>query len=266
MKTTAKISLLVPLLIIQFLACKKKPEIPPVQVSTCKLVNFTYTTPANRNTDFSGQVNYNSVGNPISVIVSPVQTGNTHALFLYDKYNRLTDYIASYGNNTDPANLPASFLFEFWTRYVYADDNPASLPIRDTFRTVGQYTNGVFVFGSLMTIETNTYDAQNRIVQVTSSGNIMTRTYAYDANGNLVLPGVTYDNKKNFRQGNKVFMLIDRNYSKNNPLTAAQYNSEGYPTVFPPAPAIGVHDSFIRRGMNFKTMDYACSVGTAGAQ
>jgi dipeptidyl aminopeptidase/acylaminoacyl peptidase len=261
MKTSSRIVILLSLFTVYLTACKKGPDVPMPETS-CKILNFTYTSPANP-ANYIGTVSYNGDGNPASVVIAPVTTGNPHALFIYDKNKRLTDYIGSYGNNTDPSNLPGLFLFEYWVRYAYADNNPASLPIGDTVRTLGQAINGVISFASQTTIESFVYDAEKRIVSISATGTFPTPTvtFTYDANGNLVLPNTTYDAKKNFRQTNKVWMLIDRNYSRNNPFVATQYNAEGFPTLFPAAPSTGALSNFLRRSMNFKTMEYDCGIG-----
>jgi hypothetical protein len=55
-------------------------------------------------------------------------------------------------------------------------------------------------------------------------------TYNYDANGNLVKPGVTYTNKTSMLQTNKTLMFISRDYSVNAPAGfATQFNSNKLP-------------------------------------
>jgi hypothetical protein len=53
--------------------------------------------------------------------------------------------------------------------------------------------------------------------------------FEYDGNGNLVTPGVVYDNKINFHRTNKIWMFLDRDYSINNPFAAETYNSNHLP-------------------------------------
>ena len=58
----------------------------------------------------------------------------------------------------------------------------------------------------------------------------VTLYYSYDANGNLVKPGVSYSNKTNIRQISKVWMFLDRDYRINSPNGAAsQYNQHKLP-------------------------------------
>ena len=54
--------------------------------------------------------------------------------------------------------------------------------------------------------------------------------YQYDGKGNLILPGVTYTSKPNIRRLNKIFMLMDRNYSENTAANESdQFNEVGLP-------------------------------------
>jgi hypothetical protein len=101
-------------------------------------------------------------------------------------------------------------------------------------------------------IEQYTYDAKGRITQIKSQ--TYTLTYNYDANGNLVLPNVVYDNKISFRRTNKLWMLLDRDYSENNPFTATTYNDKDLPTIIP-----NKYTSFMHRGLNLAAIDYSCN-------
>ena len=256
MKRTPKHLTSILLLIIQLIACEKKPVVvPPVQEGVCQITQMTYNVYNLSTTPSTATFKYNSMGKPVSVHVSNVSVGNPHVLFLYDKYNRLTDYIGTYGSNTDPANMPAEFLYEFWIRYAYVDQNPSSLPVGDTSRFNGFYKdekiNSIAIStGNLL------YDSQGRL---TTGGR------RYDANGNLINPSATYDNKTNFRQTNKVWMFIDNNYSVNNAYTALTYNNAELPTTFPnPVPPRVYQDDFLHRQMNISTMKYSCSIVPSG--
>ena len=261
MKATLNILTAIVFCIIQITACQKKTVTPPVEAELCKITHM--------NTDHGGGTfTYNAYGNPRNIIMDRTGTGNPHMTFLYDKYNRLTDHIGTYvllpdsiGTYSDLSKSQASFIFEFWYRYTYADENASSLPIADTARYVGGYSAGKFGIVSQTFPEIFVYDSQKRIAQVITVNSVFARTYNYDANGNLIRPNVTYDNKKNWRLTNKVWMLIDRNFSKNNPFIATAYNSEGYPTVFPdPASSPTLIDNFWPRQRGIYTMDYSCSM------
>ncbi len=256
------------LLIIQVTACQKKPVIvPPVKAAVCQIkqviwrINTTYPID-------TAKFTYNNFGNPVSALVSQSRTGNPHIWFRYDQYNRLTDYIGTYtfSDVPDPLNTPAVVEFEFWFRYVYADLNPSSMPVSDTFRSMGYYVDGQFLNVNGMYIDHLDYDSQNRIIKLNRivSGVDRSETYSYDVNGNLILPNVMYDNQKNYRRTNKVWMLIDRNFSKNNPFNAITYNDAGFPTTFSAPTSRGFHDIFMNREMPMLRMDYSCSMVQSG--
>jgi len=256
MKLTLNAATLVLFVIIQMTACRKKDVTPPPEPEKCLITGMTYTTELLKDRTVTATFSYNDAGNPVSVIVSNVGTANPHALFLYDQYNRLTDYIAPYSAITNPANMPSTFLFEYWVRYVYADQNPSSMPVGDTLRVLGRYTEGKFEFNSTV-IETLAYDSQGRII----------RSEGYDANGNLIMPRMNYDNRKNYRLTNKVWMLIDKNFSVNNPFTAITYNAAGYPVTFPePPPPFFSNDIFLRRSLKILTMTYSCTAAKGGSK
>ena len=61
--------------------------------------------------------------------------------------------------------------------------------------------------------------------------------YQYDERGNLINPfpsgdPVTYDDKISFRRTNKIWMLIERNYSLNNVTGVSNYNEHSLPLSF----------------------------------
>lgn len=267
-KSLNKITLIL-LVIIQLAACQKKCVIvPPMGEDVCQIRQVVYTTTLSSGID-TAKITYNKFGNPVSALVSQTRTLNPHVWFRYDQYNRLTDCIGAYPYNDapDPLNTPAVISFEYWYRYVYADQNPSSMPVSDTLRTMGYYVDGQFLSFSNMRFEHFEYDSQNRIIQVNSSLQGFSQTYSYDANGNLIRPGLVYDNKKNFRQTNKVWMFIDRDFSKNNPYTAITYNNAGFPTKFadPNMPSLSFN-YFLLRQMTIFTLDYSCSIMPKGKQ
>ena len=161
---------------------------------------------------------YNALGNPVKINVTHVGTGNPNYVFTYDAMNRLSRYIGVYNNGS----------FENWVKYVYGADGRVS---HDTTFTFGAYNGGAFPGGYWgHRINRYTYDAAGRISRVDteqllpSPGSISSRTYNYDAAGNLIKPATVYDDKINFHRTHKVWQLIDRDYSQNNPLTAVAYN------------------------------------------
>ncbi|MGB8193538.1 MAG: hypothetical protein WCF67_16525 [Chitinophagaceae bacterium] len=204
-------------------SCKK--DMDDKQIKHCDIVQVKGKFP---NTDTNYYVfKYNHKGDPAEIITSRVGTGSPNHEFRYDKKQRLTDYIGPYNNGG----------FEFWHEYGY--DNKDRI-VKDTlyiFGLYGEEPSGYVDF--LKRIITYEYDSKNRIIKMTDafadgSGLVAIITYTYDNRGNLVRPGITYDNNVNFHRTHPVWMFIDQEFSANNPIQALSYNSEGLPTAFSP--------------------------------
>ena len=100
---------------------------------------------------------YNSHGNPTSVNVTNVATGNPNYVFKYDAWHRLSQFIGVYNNGK----------FENWKKFTYGAVNRV---IVDTTFTFGDYNGGAFPSNYFSKIINHYfYDAQGRIIQVTSS-------------------------------------------------------------------------------------------------
>ncbi len=166
-------------------------------------------------------ISYNSKGDPTSIVQTKPGTGHPNAIFRYDKKRRLTDYIGVFEDGG----------FEFWHRYVY-DKNDRI--IGDTSYFFGGMTDGEpewYMDGAFVDYE---YDQKGRIVHTSqdwfsSPGMPLDIYYSYDGNGNLVVPGVVYDDKVCIHRTNRVWMFIDRNYSENNAY-ATSWTADGLPT------------------------------------
>jgi len=80
-------------------------------------------------------------------------------------------------------------------------------------------------------------------------------SYQYDASGNLVRPGVTYDDKVRIYRTNDIWMFLMRDYSKNNAVVANEYNAAGYPTfVNNSSTPFGIMGADLR----FARINYGC--------
>ena len=163
---------------------------------------------------------YDEYENPVAITVPRIGTGTTYRTFRYDSWHRLREYIGSYGNGG----------FQFWHQYGYDQSGRIGY---DTVYILGGIVNdqpGPSFEKRTSEIE---YDNHNRISRVTthsSFGGTSVSNYGYDAAGNLIRPGVTYDSKTNFQRTNDIWMFLARDYSMNNPVVAEQYNAAGYPT------------------------------------
>lgn len=180
---------------------------------------------------------YNRFGDPVTVKNTAVATGNPNSFFKYDGRERLTDYIRPYDNEA----------FETWTKYVY---NSRDQVIRDTQWIFGQFVDSVpspspFPYTGVW-IRHYTYDALNRIASRMDSiigpgTQVYTyppRLFEYDQNGNLIVPGATYDSHLNWLRTNRIWMFIYDNYSINNNFQATAYSAHDLPLTFP-APDYG---------------------------
>jgi len=207
---------------------------------------------------------YNEAGDPVETRLMNGPFGHTNH-FRYDKKGRLTDILF-----TDPGQ---TFVY-IWDRYSY----PSPRMIIDS---AYQYQGSVN--------DPNPPNDPDKVVKITkiqldemgrpiryftyySDPNIpwSDNELSYDKNGNLVRPGVTYDDKINIYQTNRVWQLMNGDYSRNNPTaggvnglprTPAAYNKFGLPTKF-----LG---SAIRIfGDSFDTMrvTYSCDVPEGAAK
>jgi len=187
---------------------------------------------------------YNRDGSPSRAVRRHPIEGASDWVFSYDRQGRLIqafpvqgEYTISNGKVSGSGLFVRLYTYDLWNR------------IRtDTFYTGPTFVNGVMIShhgaGSFSTME---YDSKDRISKETlfdlndpglppvPAG---VKNYTYDANGNLVHPGVTvvYDNKVNMNRTNKVWMFFNRDYSVNNPFTAEAYNATGLPTKIRPLP------------------------------
>ncbi|HYE56482.1 MAG TPA: hypothetical protein VD996_16650 [Chitinophagaceae bacterium] len=238
-------------LCIVFSACEKVLEYldenPTADIKYCNITKFT------ENSGPSGSriatFTYNVWGNPTKITVTNVGTGNPNRIFKYDSYNRLKEYRGEYTNGN----------YEYWYRYDYDPTN--NRIVSDT----------VYIFGAITPEPTTyfdrrvthyTYDAQGRITQTSTVSTVfpgppVVQNYTYDAAGNKVVPGITYDSKVNLHRTNKVWMFLDRDYSLNNPLTADSYNLHGLPLSIT-LPAESPLRGFIGFYLNDSDIEYKC--------
>jgi hypothetical protein len=194
----------------------------------CIIEMITTSTPY---ADFTATFNYNQRGDPKSVLFPDAQvgTGRPNLQFIYDKKGRLTDYFGSYLNQ----------FYEFWHHYRYEGNKV----IGDTAYFFGAYSGSSLVgdpYGKFLS--DYEYDDNGRIVKVNTKTLIgdepdNTAFYQYDAIGNLShfennyysQDYSGYDNKTNIHRTNPIWMLVDKEYSINNPYAAVSYNSNGLP-------------------------------------
>jgi len=196
---------------------------------------------------------YDAWGNPLSVSSTAVGTGHPNHQFKYNALHRLTEYLRLYTNGS----------FESWSKYVYDASGRIAF---DTTYALGNITPSGPTNYIWSRLTTYTYDGTCRVIKTSSvalGGKTGDTTksvslYSYDSNGNLILPGIVYDNKVNIHRTNKVFMFVDRDYSMNNPFTASTYNAYSLPSTISPPAAGGPFYYFLLRPIFGATFVYQC--------
>lgn len=192
---------------------------PSAEMNICMIKSISFTDQYGRADSFT--VSYNTVGNPVSVIRPVAGTGFPNYIFKYDVRQRLTDFIGMYTSGNAA---------EFWHKYFY--DGKGRIVI-DSVYTLCSLSNGSIANYYWSYRRLYDYDSENRIVR--DSFNSVGGPYpsashfSYDANGNRV--GGVYDQKIHFRRTNKIWMFLDRDYSRNNPFNAVSYNGYALPTA-----------------------------------
>ena len=187
------------------------------------------------------RIDYNPAGNPVDMIFT---SGSYHLAsdryFRYDRFGRLSDYAETLHGTS------ASLI---WNRYGYPDRHHIT---DTTFDYVGNVDSTEPPHGSFDTyFSIYELDDLGRIIKRTAfevldssfvtSEPASISTFDYNARGDMILRGVTYDDKVNPYQTNAVWMLINNNYSVNNPVNAplGDYGSGG-PVIIPSYNALGL--------------------------
>ena len=239
---------------IQLSSCKKIEEAilkdPCADIKFCNVKSYTFSGvgsyPANTAT-----FTYDAWGNPLSVTNTVVNSGYPNQQFKYDALHRLTEYIRPYTNGN----------FETWSKYVYDASGRIAF---DTTYALGAITPSGPANYFQARLTTYTYDGTCRVIKTSAvvlgdeGGGPFVFTYSYDSNGNLIRPGIVYDDKVNIHRTNKIFMFVDRDYSMNNPFTASTYNAYSLPRTISSPAAIGPSIYFLLRPIDNSTFVYQC--------
>lgn len=189
---------------------------------------------------------YNSLGNPVSVTSDITGTGSGFHYFRYDDRNRLSEHE-----------------HEYVATYYYHYTGNSNRPYGDT---------RIDAYGREYA-ETFTWDEKGRIINVYAEfvyspfeeeenpdENI---EYVYEGN-NLVRyiwnghpsADVEYTSKPGVFATNKIWMLVNRNYSRNATTGAATFNNKGLPLTYAPQP--GFQFSFLDMGFEEAQVSYLC--------
>lgn len=200
------------------------------EFSNCKLRNVIYENEFVSESTVNMLFTYNAAGNPFSVtrtgpLVIPTSGYPTlNYYFYYDQKKRLRRLLINFSD--DPQNLN-----EYTEEHRYGYDENDVIIVDTTF-----YVDPAIMALGVRAIAKITYDSQGRIVKENIRdfywGTTRNPTYTYDARGNLAVPGWKssgYDNKVSIFRSHPVFQFLHRNYSRNNALPEAKYNSKGLP-------------------------------------
>lgn len=171
--------------------------------------------------------NYNEAGNPISIVFSHTTTGRLNGFFRYQRDQQLRDYFVMYDSSH----------FEHWWRYVY---DSSGRVIRDTLYQMGVVGPDGPLNNQTLLVSDYTYDRYGRVARtntrmlIPNTGGRFERSFDYDIRGNLV-PGsmpYQYDSKTSIFRTHDVWLLISKNFSRNNQFIVDAYNEAGLPEEF----------------------------------
>ena len=187
-------------------------EHPSAEMRLCMIKSISVVDQFGRADSFT--FTYNEQGNPVSIIRPVAGTGFPNYIFKYDTWQRLTDFIGMYTSGNAA---------EFWHKYFY--DNKGRIVI-DSVYTLCVLSNDSIASYYWSYRILYDYDSQNRIIRAV--GEPYQDQFSYGADGNRA--GGIYDQKVHFRRTNKIWMFLDKDYSRNNPFTAVSYNAYALPT------------------------------------
>jgi len=247
--------LLLTSVMMQGSSCKKIEQAilkdPCADIKFCNIKSFTYPG-SSISTPNSATFTYDAFGNPLTGNNTDVGTGVPNLVFKYDAAYRLSEFQRPYSNG----------IFETWTKYFYDASGRIAYDTSYVFGTITP--SWPPINNEQVRRTTYTYDGTCRIIQTSTVGiggpedgfPAQVFNYSYNSNGNLILPGVVYDNKVNIHRTNKVFMFVDRDFSMNNPFTAATYNGYSLPKSI--GAAAGQSLYFLQRHIDNATFVYQC--------
>jgi hypothetical protein len=187
------------------------------------------------------RVDYNMAGNPTDMIFTSGDYNTADdRYFRYDHFGRLSDFALT------PHGSSGSLI---WNRYGYPDRNTITDTIFDYAGDVDSAEPPHASFDTYLYLFK--LDDLGRIIKSTTFyGSFVTTepvsilTFAYDAAGDAIQPGVTYDDKINPYQTNKVWMLTNNDYSVHNvvngPLGSNGFFGIGGPISIPSYNALGL--------------------------
>lgn len=201
------------------ISCHKKGDIE-VPCRLLKIAHFDQTG-SDAVGSYAGFLEYTSWGDPAKITWDDPSTGRPNYIFTYNNKRRLIRF----------EGLHSGTVFEFVSFYIYEGDKI----VGDSSWYLGSDVNNYRQTAYISNVDKYTYDTKGRIIRIdgkSSFGNVYSTTYAYDAAGNRVRDGATYDNKKSYLRTNSWLMFVNRDFSMNNYRVADEYNKKGLPLIY----------------------------------
>jgi hypothetical protein len=206
---------------------------------------------------------YNAAGQPTLIeALVPAAYNYQDYVFRYDNHGRLKDYIFTDGGGGTYAYL--------WDRYTYPNSHTI---IDTTYEYQGTTADPNPIYPDRYNFFTTiTLDGQGRISRfVFSSSSSSDTTYVhYDAQGDVISAGLSYDNKVNLYQLSPTWQLVYKNYSVHNPFIPGAtyigaYDPYELPTLFETGPMIHAPGGLMVFSYNSMQVFYSCDKGTTPA-
>lgn len=251
--TTRLIVLISVISMFTFAGCKKildyVKQHPDGTANNCSIERITYSFLTEDYSPSGGyktlndtlNISYNTAGNPVSMKytssrypeIDPIDVFSSDNILKYDSKNRLVVFLEKITDNAR-SNWAGCI---YWHKYTYVNNNLITDSIfpygagnyLTSDRPDGNITPYTFVeirldnYGRIIKTITRTIEDPTPVEKI----------YTYDASANLVKPGITYSNKTNIKQTNKIWMFLARDYSVNAPAgEALAYNSNNLPTLY----------------------------------
>lgn len=230
-----------------FFSCSKTLEHqrlhPGIDLRFCNIRSWTHPHLGETR---SNTFTYNALGNPVNVTSNMEGTGSGFHYFTYDDQVRLsvheheftyTYYYYYEGNSRRPTGCTRIDAYGREYEETFTWDNKG--------RIVG--VNAAFV----STPFEDEINADEEVTYVYDDRNLI----GYDINGHQQYE-FEYTNKPSLFFANKVWMLVNRNYSRNAPTGAATYNKTGLPLTYHEQPP--VQPSFLDMGYESAVITYHC--------
>jgi hypothetical protein len=201
-------------------SCRKErlllEEDPDAIGQFCRIDTFSFGQPGPGYDQVS--ITYNRFGDPVTMTSSvPGEGGELfdNIFFRYDQSERLVDCFFAFPNLEPNTPFPIGSI-DLWHRFTYPSphviidsffdyDGPGIPPVENP--PTGYVGLGV-----------TRYELDDKGRTIRTNGSMIT---TYDKRGNVVIPGIVYDDKVNPYRTNKVWQLLYQDYSMNNPIYPA---------------------------------------------